>query len=142
MSAYLDIRVKWSYFGMMSKVGVSMLESLDPNYFVRLYIDSTTEYRDAGKILIYADANNSSAWPDSTRNIIAFGGTLTGGNSLGLPSPAILIALRRRKVLVDLSSVNFNGRYISVYNGSTLVTTISSPGVYEFLLLGSKYIKL
>lgn len=44
MSAYLDIRVKWSYFGMMSKVGVSMLESLDPNYFVRLYIDSTTEY--------------------------------------------------------------------------------------------------
>ncbi|ENB8926553.1 hypothetical protein ABIY95_000723 [Escherichia coli] len=104
--------------------------------------DSTTEYRDAGKILIYADANNSSAWPDSTRNIIAFGGTLTGGNSLGLPSPAILIALRRRKVLVDLSSVNFNGRYISVYNGSTLVTTISSPGVYEFLLLGSKYIKL
>ena len=29
---------------MMSKVGVTMLESLDPNYFVRLYIDSTTEY--------------------------------------------------------------------------------------------------
>ena len=44
MSAYLDVRVKWNCFGMMSKAGVSMLESLDPNYFVRLYIDSTTEY--------------------------------------------------------------------------------------------------
>ena len=44
MSAYLDIRVKWSYFGAMNKAGVSMLEMMDPNYFVRLYIDSTTEY--------------------------------------------------------------------------------------------------
>lgn len=44
MSAYLDVRVKWNCFGMMNKAGVSMLESLDPNYFVRLYIDSTTEY--------------------------------------------------------------------------------------------------
>lgn len=44
MSAYLDVRVKWNCFGMMSKAGVSMLESLDPNYFVRLYIDGTTEY--------------------------------------------------------------------------------------------------
>ena len=40
MSAYLDVRVKWNCFGMMSKAGVSMLESLDPNYFVRLYIDT------------------------------------------------------------------------------------------------------
>lgn len=104
--------------------------------------DSTTEYRDAGKILIYADVNNSSAWPDSTRNIIAFGGTLTGGNSLGLPSPAILIALRRRKVLVDLSTVVFGSQTIGVYNGETLVTTISTPGVYEFLLVGSKYIRI
>lgn len=44
MSAYLDVKVKWSCFGMMSKAGVSMLEMMDPNYFVRLYIDSTTEY--------------------------------------------------------------------------------------------------
>ena len=44
MSAYLDVRVKWSYFGAMNKAGISILEMMDPNYFVRLYIDSTTEY--------------------------------------------------------------------------------------------------
>ncbi|AYL52650.1 hypothetical protein [Citrobacter freundii] len=104
--------------------------------------DSTTEYRDAGKILIFGDVNNAAVWPDNSRNIIPFGGGLTGGKTLGLPTPAALLSLKRRSVLVDLSSVVFGSQTIGVYNGATLVSTISTPGVYEFLLVGSKYIKL
>ncbi|ECF6953704.1 hypothetical protein XY22_04900 [Salmonella enterica subsp. enterica] len=104
--------------------------------------DSTTEYRDAGKILIFGDVNNAAVWPDNSRNIIPFGGGLTGGKTLGLPTPAVLLSLKRRSVLVDLSSVVFGSQTIGVYNGATLVSTISTPGVYEFLLVGSKYIKL
>ncbi|HGU0864161.1 hypothetical protein [Escherichia coli] len=104
--------------------------------------DSTTEYRDAGKILIFVDVNNAAVWPDNSRNIIPFGGGLTGGKTLGLPTPAVLLSLKRRSVLVDLSSVVFGSQTIGVYNGATLVSTISTPGVYEFLLVGAKYIKL
>ncbi|EDY7994907.1 hypothetical protein GP272_002397 [Salmonella enterica] len=104
--------------------------------------DSTTEYRDAGKILIYADVNNVAVWPDNSRNIISFGGGLTGGKTLGLPTPAALLSLKRRKVMVDMSTVNFSSQTLGVYNDATLVSTISTPGVYEFLLVGSKYIKL
>ncbi|EDQ2808086.1 hypothetical protein XS34_002022 [Salmonella enterica subsp. enterica] len=104
--------------------------------------DSTTEYRDAGKILIFGDVNNAAVWPDNSRNIIPFGGGLTGGKTLGLPTPAALLSLKRRKVMVDLSSVVFGSQTIGVYNNTTLVSTISTPGVYEFLLVGSSYIKL
>ncbi len=104
--------------------------------------DSTTEYRDAGKILIFGDVNNAAVWPDNSRNIIPFGGGLTGGKTLGLPTPAALLSLKRRKVMVDLSSVVFGSQTIGVYNNATLVSTISTPGVYEFLLVGSSYMKL
>lgn len=104
--------------------------------------DSTTEYRDAGKILIFADVNNAAVWPDNTRNIIPFGGGLTGGKTLGLPTPAALLSLKRRKVMVDMSTVVFGGQTLGVYNGATLVSTLSTPGVYEFLLVGSKYIRI
>lgn len=102
--------------------------------------DSTTDFRDAGKILIFADVNSAATWPDNTRNLIPFGGGLLPGKTLGLPSPGTLISLKRRKVLVDLSSVVFGGQSIGIYNGATLVTTISTAGTYEFLLVGSKYI--
>lgn len=104
--------------------------------------DSTTEYRDAGKILLFGDVNNASVWPDNTRNIIPFGGTLSPGKTLGLPNPGTLLSLKRRKVLIDLSTVIFNGQTIGVYNGPTAVATITTPGVYEFLLVGSKYIRM
>ena len=104
--------------------------------------DSTTEYRDAGKILNFEDINNVAVWPDNSRNIIPFGGELLPGKTLGLPAPAALLSLKRRKAMVDLSSVNFNSQSIGVYNGATLVATISTPGVYEFLLVGTKYIRI
>lgn len=104
--------------------------------------DSTTDYRDAGKILNFEDINNAAVWPDNTRNIIPFGGELSPGKTLGLPAPATLISLKRRKVLIDLSTVVFGSQTIGVYNGATLVSTISTPGVYEFLLVGSKYIRI
>lgn len=104
--------------------------------------DSTTEYRDAGKILIFGDVNNAATWPDNTRNIIPFGGNLNPGKTLGLPTPATLLSLKRKKVLVDLSTVVFGSQTIGVYNGATLVSTISTPGIYEFLLVGSKYIRI
>ncbi|ECR5149483.1 hypothetical protein F1I13_24715, partial [Salmonella enterica] len=91
---------------------------------------------------IFGDVNNAAVWPDNSRNIIPFGGVLTGGKTLGLPTQETLALLKRRKVLVDLSTVNFSGHSIQVYSESSLVATISSPGVYEFLQVGATYIKL
>lgn len=104
--------------------------------------DSTTDYRDAGKILIFSDINNAAVWPDASRNIIPFGGVLSSGKTLGLPSPDSLVSMHRRKVLVDLTTVAFSSQTLGVYNGGTLVSTISAPGVYEFLLVGSSYVRL
>ncbi|ECX8180395.1 hypothetical protein CQT84_07270 [Salmonella enterica] len=131
-----------TYFGqpvhINAEAGVFDIEKVSSvNYF-----DSTTDYRDAGKILIFGDVNNAAVWPDNSRNIIPFGGVLTGGKTLGLPTQETLALLKRRKVLVDLSTVNFSGHSIQVYSESSLVATISSPGVYEFLQVGATYIKL
>lgn len=104
---------------------------------------STSDYRDSGKFLIIPDINSASPWPDDSRNIIKFGGTLSHGKTLMLPELTILNGtLLRSRVLLDLSSVNFNGQTIGIYNGPTLITTLSSQGIYEFLSVGSTYYRI
>ncbi|EKD0801020.1 hypothetical protein OQ343_000813 [Escherichia coli] len=104
---------------------------------------STSDYRDSGKILIIPDINSASPWPDDSRNIIKFGGTLSPGKTLMLPDLTILNGtLLRSVVLLDLSSVNFNGQTIGIYNGPVLITTIESHGIYEFLSTGSTYFRI
>ncbi|EKG4606230.1 hypothetical protein O3J30_004175 [Escherichia coli] len=104
---------------------------------------STSDYRDSGKILIIPDINSASPWPDDSRNIIKFGGTLSPGKTLMLPELTILNGtLLRSRVLLDLSSVNFNSQTIGIYNGPTLITTLSSQGIYEFISVGSTYYRI
>ncbi|ENG4987657.1 hypothetical protein ABT848_001183 [Salmonella enterica subsp. enterica serovar Worthington] len=103
-----------------------------------------SDYRDAGLILNMLDVNLSDPWPDNSRNIIRFGGTLSSAKSLRLPHSTILSQnLQRSRVALDLTTINFNGQTLAVYGDSyEKITTISSPGVYEFLLVGSRYTRI
>lgn len=128
-----------TYFGQSVRTNAEagVFDVSLPSYNVFL---STTEVRDSGRISTQIDINSASPWPDESRNIIVFVGNLQGGKELSLPDPHVLNnRMMRRNVIVDMSSVVFNGQYIAIKNGSTLVRNASAAGVYEFILIGANY---
>ena len=103
-------------------------------------MDSVSEYRDAALYFTIADVNSAAAWPDDNRNVIKFGGTLSSSKTLGLMTYSQLSAIGRSKVMVDLLSVAFAGRTLSITYGGSTVSTVSAPGVYSFELFSGQLI--
>ena len=103
-------------------------------------MDSLDDYRDAGLFFTVHDVNSASIWPDENRNVIKFGGTLSSSKTLGLMTYNQLSAIGRSKVRVDLLSVAFAGKSLSITYGGSTVSTVSSPGVYNFELLSGQLV--
>lgn len=106
-------------------------------------MDSTVEYRDAGLFFNAAlDINAASTWPDANRNIIRFGGTLSPGKSLGLPTIAVMESISKRSVRIDLYAVAFAGNSINITFGATTVATVSAQGIYTFEMISGQFVKV
>lgn len=102
---------------------------------------SKTQYRDAGKMLLFADVNAADAgWPDNTRNIIPFGGGIAGTVNIRLMDKGTLEGFHRDTVAVDLRAVNFGGQSINIMDGSTVVRNVNAQSIYVFKLVGGNYI--
>ena len=103
-------------------------------------MDSLADYRDAALYFTIVDVNGAETWPDDNRNVIKFGGTLSPSKTLGLMTYNQLLAIGRSKVRVDLLSVAFAGQSLSITYGGSTVSTVSSPGVYNFELLSGQLV--
>lgn len=103
-------------------------------------MDSMSDYRDAALYYTFVDINSAATWPDENRNVIKFGGRLSPSTTLGLPTYLQLSEMGRSKVKVDLLLVVFDGQSLPIKYGASTVSTVSSPGVYNFELLSGQLV--